>query len=80
MGTAPGEGVQENEGGDRQGNAFAICRPQQEILYQDGREQLPARRSYIPKIIPTGGQQDGRARYCFLHQKAQQRSEKLFNN
>ena len=81
MGTAPGEGVQADEGGDRQGHAFGIlCRPQQEILHRDGHERLPARRSDIPKRIPTGGQQDGRAQYCFLHQKAQQRSEKIFIN
>ena len=80
MGTAPGEGIQADEGGDRQGHPFGICRPQQEILHRDGRERLPARRSDIPKIIPTGGQQYGRARYCLLHQKAQQRSEKLFKN
>ena len=80
MGTAPEEGVQEDEGGNHQGHALGICRSQQEIIYRDGRERLPARRSNIPKIIPTGGQQDGRARYCFLHQKAQHCSEKLFNN
>ena len=80
MGTAPGEGVQADEGGNRQGHALGICRPQHEILYRYGCERLPALRSDISKIIPTGGQQDGRARYCFLHQKSQQRSEKLFNN
>ena len=80
MGIAPGEGVQADEGGDRQLHAFGICQPQQEILHQDGRERLPARRSDIPKRIPTGGQQDVRAQYCLLHQKSQQRSEKRFDN
>ena len=80
MGIAPREGIQVDEGGNRQGHALGICRSQQEILYRDGRERLPAQSLDIPKRIPTGGQQDGRARYCFLHQKAQQRSEKLFNN
>ena len=61
MGTAPGEGVQADEDGNRQGHTLGICRRQQEVLHRDGRKQLPARRSDIPKIIPKGGQQDGRA-------------------
>ena len=80
MATDPGEGVQVDEGGNCQGHTLVICLPQQEILYRDGRERLTAWRSDIPKRIPTGGQQDGRARYYFLYQKSQQRSEKLFNN